>query len=90
MTDVLELGDVAKDVVTGFKGVIVSDCIWLNNCRRLELQPQKLQDGQPQVPKCFDYDQLVLVEKAVVPHKGPRRTTGGDRAMPQRQLDQRR
>lgn len=80
MAQDIQLGDVARDSVTGFEGVVVAYCEWLNGCARLTVQPQKLQaDGAPVGMQTFDLPQLELVRKAG--HK-PNRTTGGPRPEP--------
>ena len=77
----IELGDVAKDTVTGLSGVVVGDMKWLHGCRRLTLQPQKMKDNVPVPMSTFDEPQLVLVKKASV--KGTNKT-GGPRPEPSR------
>lgn len=77
-----KLGDLAKDSVTGFKGVVVACCEWLHGCARLTLQPQELdKDGKPRETQTFDSLQLVVVkEKAVAAQQirtGAAAATGG-------------
>jgi hypothetical protein len=79
----IKLGDVAKDSITGFQGVVVCLSQWLHGCRRITLQPKELKDGKPIEPGCFDEPQLVLVESCTVeratdtggPRPGPVRAT---------------
>ena len=66
MKGVIELGDLARDTVTGFTGVVTAKTKWLNGCERLMLQSQKLKDGKPIEGETFDILQLELVKKAVV------------------------
>ena len=68
------LGDEAKDVITGFTGIITCRTQWLNNCNVYGLQPQKLKDGKPLEKSYFDEPQMELVEKKV--HKESRKTGG--------------
>lgn len=59
----IQLGDIAKDSITGFKGMVVTDIQHIHGCRRLALQPQDLgKDGKPVEPMVFDEPQLVLVK----------------------------
>lgn len=74
------LGDSAKDVVTGFTGVCVARFEWLNGCVRYELQPAKLKDGQAIKSDSFDQGQLVLVKRNAV--KVAPRPTGGPMTTP--------
>lgn len=77
----IELGDVARDTITGFTGVVVADTKWLHGCRRLSLQPQELKDGRPMEGATFDEPQLELVRAKAA--KGTSET-GGPRPEPQR------
>lgn len=77
----IELGDVARDTVTGFTGVVICDAKWLHGCRRLMLQPQALHDGKPVEATSFDEPQLVLVKTKEAAGTGD---TGGPRPEPKR------
>jgi hypothetical protein len=77
----IRLGDVARDRITGFAGVVVGDTKWLHGCRRLTLQPQELKDGRPLEAHTFDEPQLELVESAVAQGTDD---AGGPRPEPQR------
>lgn len=81
MTKKIELGDVARDTVTGFEGVVVAKTKWLHGCVRFSLQPQALKDGKPIESCSFDEPQLVLVSKKAAATTGK---TGGPRPEPQR------
>lgn len=75
----IKLGDIVRDTVTGFEGVVVAEHQWLHGCRRLSVQPQKLHDGKPIESQTFDDPQLELVS----PKKVKRKTnTGGPRNEP--------
>jgi heat shock protein HspQ len=64
----IELGDLAKDELTGFEGIVVGRTAWLTNCDRLVLQPRELdKDGAPQKTAQFDIMHCKLVQKGVVP-----------------------
>lgn len=71
-----DLGDEAKDTITGFAGVIVSRTQWLNNCNTYGLQPKKLDSatGKIQERDHFDELQLKLVKAKTIK---PSRKTGG-------------
>lgn len=77
----IRLGDVARDTITGFSGVVVCVAKWLHGCERLTLQPQELRDGKPVDLQTFDRPQLELVTPRVA--KGTS-NTGGPRPEPQR------
>jgi hypothetical protein len=60
----IKLGDVAKDTITGFEGKVVGITDWLYQCRRLGLQPMKLdKEGKPYNPEWFDELQCEPVRK---------------------------
>lgn len=76
-------GQLARDTITGFEGVIICESKWLHGCRRLTLQPMKLDDkGAPVGAQTFDEPQLELVsEGATVATTGD---GGGPRPEPER------
>lgn len=84
----IKIGDVAKDRVTGFKGVVIGRTEWLNGCARLGLQSQSLKDGSPIDAVWFDENQLELVKRSVV--KPVQKETGGPRPAPMRARDPQR
>lgn len=83
--DPILLGDVARDVISGFEGLVIAKTEWLHGCDRLTLAPQKLHDGKVMDNATFDRPQLELVTP------GPRHATntqspmtGGPRPEPVR------
>lgn len=80
----INLGDVAKDTISGFQGVVTSYTTWLNGCVRLGISPQKMQDGKLIEMQVFDIEQLALVKKAKSRDAEP---TGGDRPSVARAAD---
>jgi hypothetical protein len=83
---IIELGDVVKDSITGLEGVAVAITTWLNGCVRVVIQPKEIKDGKPVDTSCFDVEQLELVKSA----KTELAATGGDHPSPARQPDPRR
>jgi hypothetical protein len=58
-----ELGDTARDSITGFEGVVIGVTNWLNGCVRLVLQPKSLEStGKPVDAQTFDIQQMLLIE----------------------------
>jgi hypothetical protein len=78
----MKLGDIAKDTITGFEGVIVAWTTWINGCERLTLQPKKMRDGKPIDSMTFDIEQMALVKSIAPPPITP---TGGPHPEPMRQ-----
>jgi len=89
----IELGDRAKDAITGFEGIVVARAEWLNGCDRFIIQPEQLKDGKLIDSLWFDGPQLRLVKKGVIkpttvtlptePDKPVLRKTGGPRNEPE-------
>lgn len=92
------LGDVAKDQISGFDGVVVAITEWLNGCRRITIQPQRMHEGKLLETETFDEQQVEVVvgRKTPVPNLSRReqskatRTlsrTGGPTPAPTRNVD---
>lgn len=62
----IELGDEARDTLTGFTGIAVGYATHLYNCDRVGLKPRELKDGKPADNLWFDITSLELVAKNVV------------------------
>lgn len=62
----MDLGDLARDSITGFEGVVIGITDWLYNCERVVIQPQKLKDGKVIGDESFDIGQCLLRRKGVV------------------------
>jgi hypothetical protein len=78
----IRLGDVARDGISGFEGVVVARTEWLHNCVRLTIQPQTLHDGKPIDAFSFDEPQCLLVKETGAYTSEAR--TGGPRPEPNR------
>jgi len=58
------LGYEAKDMITGFKGIVTSVTQWMTGCDRLLIQPQDLdKDGKPVDASWFDENQVIILSK---------------------------
>ncbi len=81
----VELGDIVKDKVTGFKGVVVGVTNWLYGCARAIVQPEGVnKDGKTYDNQSFDVPQLEVVKKAkvIVAPIPKNEKTGGPRMTP--------
>ena len=84
----IKLGDVAKDVITGFEGKVVGITDWLYQCRRLGLQPMKLdKGGKPYGIEWVDELQCELILAAEAEALG--KDKGGPMPAPTRNSDPR-
>ena len=62
----LPLGRIARDVVSGFTGIIESRTEWLNGCFRIGLAPDHLdKDGKMLDSKGFNAEQIELLPQQV-------------------------
>lgn len=61
----IELGDTAKDIVTGLDGVVTGKVTYLTGCDQYILQPV-VKSGAWSDGKWFDENRLKVVKKGVV------------------------
>lgn len=78
----VELGDEARCIVTGFKGIVSGRFEWLNGCVRCQLQPRVGKDGKFRESKDFDIEQLEVVRKRKVVIAKKRKPIGGPMPTP--------
>lgn len=77
---VVNLGDRAKDSISGLKGIVVGVTEWLYGCRRVGIQPEALgKDGKVQDTAWFDEAQCEVVKPGAIktPAFIPVRSPGG-------------
>lgn len=68
------LGDKVKDNITGFEGIAIAKCEYLNGCISIEVKPTKLdEDGEMLKAQWIDEQRLTVRSKA---------TTGGPQNIP--------
>jgi hypothetical protein len=58
----INLGDKAKDTITGLDGIVIAVTEWLYGCRRLTIQPQKPKDGVALQNFTIDEPQAKLIK----------------------------
>jgi hypothetical protein len=66
MADRIELGDLAEDMITKYRGVVVGFTKHITGCDRFTLQSQDMKDGK--IPDAYNFDAttVTLIEKQVV------------------------
>lgn len=79
----VKLGDIARDRITGFEGVVIARTEWWNQCDRYTIQPRTLHDGKPVDSQTFDEPDIELVEAQPFGKK-PKPKNGGPRPEPVR------
>lgn len=72
MSDI-ENGDLVKDNITGFEGIVICTTTYLSGCDRVVVQPQKVnkETGLPIEPQAFDVTQLKILKKAAIKQYAP-------------------
>ena len=81
-----DLGDLVKDKVSGYEGIVIVRSEWLNACRRYSIQAQALKDGKPIEAIGLDEDNMELVQAKKVADRAEK-PTGGDQPMASRAAD---
>lgn len=72
-----DLGQLVRDKITGFNGIVVARTEYLTGCSRYSVQSRKLDEkGKPQDWLAFDEDQLELKTKEPI-KIGPQKIPGG-------------
>lgn len=60
--DNIKLGDLVKDRITGYEGIVECIAEWLNSCRRISIRPINLkEDGTIQDMLTFDAPQIKII-----------------------------
>ncbi len=79
----MELGDKARDLITGFEGIVTGHTRYITGCDCYCLQPQGLdKEGKIQEGKWIDENRLAIVQRdavslAPVSDAKPLRAVGG-------------
>jgi ribosomal protein L14 len=71
----VNLGDLVKDSVSGFKGIAVSRHSYLQGCDRISIQPPIDKNGKHPESVTFDEPQLIIIKKEKI--KIGQKITGG-------------
>lgn len=61
-----ELGQRAKDKITGFEGILTVRCEFLTGCNRYCIQPTELRDGKPVDSIYFDEAQIEIIGHGIL------------------------
>ena len=87
--DQIQLGDLVKDRITGYEGVVECISEWLNSCRRITVKSTELKDGMPRDNMTFDAPQLDIIEAGYFdkPKIKKGEKTGGPSITPSRAID---
>lgn len=84
----IKLGDKVKDKITGYTGIVIGVSEFLQGCRRVGVQTQKLHEGKPIDAIWFDEPQLEIVKtKKRIIKKKPGNSGGPISSIPTRTKD---
>jgi len=76
----IKLGDRVKDNITGYTGIATAMSEWLYGCKRVNIQPEDLDNHKVRDEKSFDEQRIEVVQKKKVDWKTPEFETGlGDK-----------
>ena len=59
----VEKGDLVKDKITGFTGLVICILDYLHGCKRLAIKSKDLKDGLPMDEQYCDENQVEIIEK---------------------------
>lgn len=80
-----DLGKEAKDIVTGFKGIITCRSQYLTGCNRYGIQPKMDKKGDVPETRWYDENQIEIIGKGVVIKQTiEQRSKGGPQLNPQK------
>ena len=74
-----KLGKKVKDRVSGFKGIVTGETVYLQGCHRLMVQPSVNKDGTMPKTEHFDEPDLIVISDGV--KEGKPNGNGGPREM---------
>lgn len=61
----LELGSLAKDRITGLKGILIAHCKYLSGCDQYCIKPPVDKDGKMPDGQWFDETDIVILGKGI-------------------------
>lgn len=66
MPEKIELGDIAEDTITKYRGVVVGFTKHITGCDRFTIQSQDIKDGKIPDAYTFDVTTVILIERGAV------------------------
>lgn len=58
----IEMGQLVQDTITGFKGIAIAKCTYLNGCVQWQVKSKQLQQGKTIEAEWFDEGRLTGVD----------------------------
>jgi len=82
--DSLELGCQAKDIVTGFNGIVMARCEYFTGCITYEVMKRKRDKDLKSKSIWFDEKRLKRTGNGLIEKRRAKRTGGPPQSIPQR------
>lgn len=73
----LELGQEAKDKITGFKGILTSRVEYLTGCNQYGITPKMGADGKPGEVNYYDEGRIEITGRGILPKEVKTKENGG-------------
>jgi len=85
--ETIKLGQRVRDKVTGFTGIAVAECKYINGCIQFHVSPPVDKEGNERKDQWIDNVQLEIVDQGILPKSKDkpeikRRSSGGFRSHP--------
>lgn len=77
-----ELGSMAEDLITGFKGIIAARSNWISGCNTYGLRPEVDKDGKVLELEWFDENVIFIIKEGVITINKPAEDPGGPQETP--------
>jgi hypothetical protein len=78
----INFGKKAKDIVTGFSGIITGHCAYISGCAQYLIVPNVKADGTAQDGRWFDEQRVIIDNKAKQLKLDNGKTPGADLSAP--------
>ena len=85
MKTIIELGDLVKDRISGFSGIVTARSEYLNGCISMLVQPDKLDDDGKKIKGLWFDDVQLEVRKKKAFVRVDRSAGGPERSTPSRE-----
>jgi len=76
----IKLGSEVKDTITGFEGIAIERCTYLNGCVQYGIQKKIDEKGEIPLIAYIDVEQLKVISTSPLPKSNP--SGGGHRSHP--------
>jgi hypothetical protein len=78
----IKFGNMAKDKVTGFEGIVTGQCIYMYGCNQFLLTPLVKEDNTKQEGYWVDEGRVIVIGEGVEPNEVKAEENGGPQSHP--------